>query len=73
MPTGCEYSRKEKQFIFNLISFVEGGENGWRFSLYNVKERFNTMLGISMRSVERFKGKFREDQECLVEEIKKRK
>ncbi len=61
MPTGCEYSQKEKQLIFNVINFVESEKNGWKIPLYNVKERLEAMHGISMRSVERLKREFRED------------
>ncbi len=53
MPTGCEYSQKEKQLIFNVINFVESEKNGWKIPLYNVNERLEAMLGTSMRSVER--------------------
>ena len=53
MPTGCEYSQKEKQLIFYLINFVESEKNGWKIPLYNVNERLEAMVEISMRSVER--------------------
>ena len=68
MPTGCEYSQKEKQLIFNVINFVESEKNGWKIPLYNVNERLEAMLGILMRSVERLKREFRQDQERLAEE-----
>ena len=71
MPTGCEYSQKEKQLIFNVINFVEGEKNGWKIPLYNVNERLEAMLGISTRSVERLKREFREDQERLAEGIRR--
>jgi hypothetical protein len=71
MPTGCEYSQKEKQLIFNVINFVESEKNGWKIPLYNVNERLEAMLGISMRSVERLKSEFREDRERLTEEIRR--
>ena len=71
MPTGCEYSQQEKQLIFNVINFVESEKNGWKIPLYNVNERLTAMLGISMRSIERLKGEFREDQKRLAEQIKR--
>ena len=71
MPTGCEYSQKEKQLIFNVINFVESEKNGWKIPLYNVNERLEAMLGISMRSVGRLKSEFREGQERLTEEIRR--
>ena len=52
MPTGCEYSQKEKQVMFNVIKFVENLKYGWKIPLLNVDERLEVMLGISMRSVE---------------------
>ena len=55
MPTGCEYSQKEKQLIFNVINLVESEENGWKIPLYNADGRLKAMLGISMRLVERLK------------------
>lgn len=71
MPTGYEYSQREKQLIFNVINFVESEKYGSKIPLYNVNERLEMMLGISMRSVERLKKEFREDQERLAEEARK--
>jgi hypothetical protein len=71
MPTGCEYSQKEKQLIFNVINFLESEKNGWKISLYNVNERLEAMLRIPVRSVERLKSEFREDRERLTEEIRR--
>ena len=70
MSTGCEYSQKEKQLIFNVINSVESEESGWKIPLYDANECFKAILGILMRSVERLKMEFRENQERLAEEIK---
>ena len=48
MPTGCEYSQKEKQLIFNVINFVGSEKDGWKIPLYNVNERLEAMLGNSI-------------------------
>lgn len=71
MPTGCEYSLKEKQLMFNVIKFVESEKNGWKIPLFNVNERLEVMLGISMRSVERLKSEFRQEEERIAEEMRK--
>ena len=71
MSTGCEYSQKEKQLIFNVINFVESEKNGWKIPLYSVNEHLEAMLGISMRSVERLKREFGQDQERLAEEMER--
>ena len=71
MPRGSEYSQREKQLIFNVISFVESEKRGCIVPLYNVSERLKTMLGISMSSVEKLKREFREGKERLDEEKRK--
>ena len=63
MPTGYEYSQKEKQLIFTVIDFVEREKSGWIIPLYSVNERLKAMLGISMSSVERLKREFRQEKE----------
>ena len=55
MPSGCEYSQKEKKLIFNVISFVESEKRGSVIPLHNVNERLKEMLAISMSSVEKMK------------------
>jgi len=71
MSTGCEYFQKEKQLIFNVINFLESEKNGWKIPLYNVNERLEPMIGISMRSVERLEREFRQDQGRFAEEIRR--
>lgn len=71
MPSGFEYSQKEKQLKFNVISFVGSENRGSVIPLHNVNERLKEMLGISMSSVEKMKREFREEKERLDEERRK--
>ena len=71
MPSGWEYSQKEKQLILNVMNFVESEKRGPVIPLHNVNERLKEMLGISMSSVEKMKREFREEKERLDEERRK--
>ena len=71
MRSGCKYTQREKQLIFNLISFAESEKYGCIVPLYNVNERLKIMLGISMSSFEKLKREFREEKERLDEERRK--
>ena len=71
MPSGWEYSQKEKQLILNVMNFVESEKRGPVIPLHNVNERLKEMLGISMSSVEKMKRAVREEKERLDEERRK--
>ena len=61
MPNGYQCFQKEKQLIFNVMNFVDGEKNSWRIPFYNANERLKAIVGISMHSLERLGGEFRED------------
>ncbi|CAF1362261.1 unnamed protein product, partial [Rotaria sp. Silwood1] len=67
MPTGHDFSQDTKQIMFNMIKFVEREKNGCCIPLNNVNDRIKSILGISMRSVERLKRKIREQERELLE------
>jgi hypothetical protein len=71
MPKGNEFSQEIKQFMFNVIKFVESEKDGSVIPLNNVNERLKYILGISMASVERLKKEIREEESRVVEESKK--
>lgn len=68
MPTGYEFSQELKQVVFNVIKFVENEKNGPSIPLYNVNDRLESMLGISLASVKRLKQEMIEEQERMMEE-----
>jgi len=71
MPKGNEFSQEIKQLMFNVIKFVESEKNGSVIPLNNVNERLESILGISMASVERLKKEMREEKSRLEDEKKK--
>ena len=71
MPKGNEFSQEIKQLMFNVIKFVESEKNGPVIPLNNVNERLESILGISMSSVEKLKREIREEESRLAEEKKK--
>jgi len=62
MPKGYEYSQEVKKVFFNVIKFVEEEKLGPVIPLFNVNERLSSMLGISMRSVDRMKSEIRKTE-----------
>jgi hypothetical protein len=60
-----------KQTLFNVIRFVESKKYGCVIPLYNVNQRLESMLGISMSSVDRLKREFREDEHRIADEERK--
>ncbi len=68
MPTGYEFSQELKQLLFNVIKFVENEKNGPVIPLYNVNDRLESMLGISLASIARLKQEMREERDRIMEE-----
>ena len=68
MPTGVGFSQELKQFMFNVIRFVENEKSGTIIPLNNVNDRLQAMLGISLSSVRRLKEEMRQDEGRLIEE-----
>ena len=68
MPTGYEFSQELKQLIFNVIKFVENEKNGPVIPLYNVNDRLESMLGISLAPITRLKQEMREERDRIMEE-----
>lgn len=68
MPTGCDFSQELKQLVFHVIRFVENEKNGPVIPLYNVNDRLQSMLGISLTSIKNLKQEMRKEQERMVEE-----
>jgi predicted nucleotidyltransferase len=71
MIKGNEFSQEIKQLMFNVIRFVESEKNGPVIPLNNVNERLESILDISVSSVERLKKEIREEKSRLEEEKKK--
>ena len=71
MPKGQQFSQDMKQIFFNVIKFVEKEKSGAVIPFFNVNERLSSMLGISLRSVERLKSEVRDIKHDMIE--KKRK
>jgi hypothetical protein len=72
MPAGHDFSRETKQMMFNMIKFVEREKGGCIIPLNNVNDRINSILGISMTSVERLKREMLEKENELIQLQKKR-
>jgi hypothetical protein len=68
MPKGNEFSQEIKQHMFNVMKFVESEKNGPVIPLNNVNKRLESILGISMSSVEKLKREMRGKETRLAEE-----
>ena len=56
---------------FSIIDFVEKGKNGTLIPLNNVTDRLEAMLGVSRRSVNRFKQELKELKKEQEESVRR--
>ncbi|CAF3355830.1 unnamed protein product [Rotaria sp. Silwood2] len=71
MPRGQHYSEETKEFMFNVIKFIEGEKNGAIIPLYNVNDRIMAALQISHGSLVNLKNELKqleEEQQKVLEQ-----
>ncbi|CAF1111433.1 unnamed protein product [Rotaria sordida] len=67
MSKGHDFSRETKQMMFDVLKFIEREKGGCLIPLNNVNERIQSILDISMTSVERLKREMREQESEMLE------